>query len=240
MDKNNYKVLIMTSGTGSRLKDLTKDTNKALVEINGRATIDYVLEKYSKEIPLVVTLGYLSGQVKEYLLENHKDRNFEFVIIDKYIGEGSSLVYSLLQAKDNLQCPFVFHACDTIMTEEISVPDKNWIAGFLKEKAQKNGMELSQYRTHKVESGKIIKLLDKGVGGFESVHIGLDGIKDYEEVWKTAQEVYDNDPANQSLSEVHILNKMLGNGVSFEWMPYSVWLDTGNLEALEKTKKYLI
>ena len=155
MDSNNYKVLIMTSGTGSRLKDLTKDTNKALVEVNGRATIDYVIEKYPKEIPLVITLGYLGDQVKLYLTENHKDRKFEFVTVDKYMGEGSSLVYSLLQAKDNLQCPFIFHACDTVMTEDIPAPNKNWIAGFLRDMAVEAGMELTQYRTHKVVDGKI-------------------------------------------------------------------------------------
>jgi len=38
---------------------------------------------------------------------------------------------------------------------------------------------------------------------------------------------------------VHVLEKMLQTGTDFTLVPYNVWLDTGNLESLEKTRKYL-
>lgn len=235
---NNYKVLITTSGTGSRLKELTKTLNKALVPVNGKATIAHVIEMYPREIPIVITLGYLGEQVKNFLDTTYPDRTIEYVNVDKYEGDGSSLLYSMRCARTNLQCPFIFHACDTLIVESIPDPDRNWIAGFLVERAIEENMPVAQYRTHKVENGKIIRLLDKGESGFQSIHIGLDGIFDYKKFWDVLEGIYQNDPMNQSLSEVHVLDQMLREGIAFDWVPYEVWLDTGNLDALAKTEEY--
>lgn len=230
----NYKLLITTSGTGSRLGELTKNTNKALLKISGKETIRYIIDAYPKDIPIVITLGFLGDQVRDFLLATYPDRKFEFSTDDHV-----SLVDSMYRAKDYLQCPFVFHACDTLVTEPIPEPDRNWTAGYLTEAAIKEGMSLDQYRTHKVADGKIIKLLDKGESGFQSIHIGLDGIHDYQEFWRTLEDIYTKDTDNTSLSDVHILSRMFEQGTSFEWIPYNVWLDTGNLDALEKTEKCL-
>ncbi|MBR9705593.1 hypothetical protein GOV14_01020 [Candidatus Pacearchaeota archaeon] len=234
----NYKVLITTSGIGSRLKELTKDTNKALVEINGKATLSYVIGAYPKEVPIVVTLGYYGDHVQKFLEENYPDRKFEFVTIDNYAGEGSSLGYSMLQTKDNLQCPFVFHACDTIVVEKIPAPDQNWIAGYVADK-DTTDLQWEQYRTHKVEEGKVLRLNDKGDPDFESIHIGLTGVKDYADFWSTLESLYNSDPSSSGWSDVHVVNTMIQNGNKFEWIPYKVWLDTGNMEALKKAGDYL-
>lgn len=229
-----YKLLITTSGTGSRLGELTKNTNKAMIKIANKETIRYIIDAYPKDVPIVVTLGFLGNQVRNFLLAAYSERKFEFST-DNHI----SLVDSIYRAKDYLQCPFVFHACDTLITEPIPKPDCNWIAGYLVEAATKENMDLNQYRTHKVVGEKIIKLLDKGEPDFQSIHIGLDGIYDYQTFWQTLEKIYTNDPNDKTLSEVHVLDRMLAEGALFKWIPYNVWLDTGNLEALAKTEKYL-
>lgn len=233
----NWKVLLTTSGTGSRLKELTKNTNKALVPIAGKPAIEYILSSYPKEIPVVVTLGYLGESVKEYLAKNHPERMFEFVWIDKYEGPGTSLGYSMLQAKKNLQCPFVFHACDGIFTEAIPAPEYNWIGGFVDD-WNTTDLPLEQYRTHTMKNGVIEHLNDRGVKPFDSVHIGLDGIYDYEIYWQMLQSIYDRNPSDQQISDVSALNLMMQVGVEFKWIPYEIWLDTGNLSALKRTEDF--
>ncbi|MSR73663.1 MAG: hypothetical protein EXS60_01220 [Candidatus Pacebacteria bacterium] len=233
-----YKLFIPTSGTGSRLKDITKSANKALVMVAGTATICRIIDSYSSDVPVVVTLGYLGEQVQEFLAKKYPERAIEYVPVDKYEGEGSSLLYSIRCAREYLQCPFVFHACDTLVTEPVAEPQHNWIAGFRMERAIEQGLPVAQYRTHKVVDGKIIKFLDKGIPDFQSIHIGLDGIVDYSVFWTALEDIYKSDPMNQSLSDVHILEKMLVRGADFDWVPYDVWLDTGNLEALAKTEIY--
>lgn len=233
-----YKVLLPTSGTGSRLKEITKATNKSLVPIAGRPAIEYILDSYPIEVPIVVTLGYLGQSVKDYLEATHPERTFEFVWVDKYEGTGSSLGYSMLKAKANLQCPFIFHACDGIFTEPIPAPESNWMGGFVDDWSTTD-MPLEQYRSQSMKDGIITHLNDRGVPGFDSLHIGLDGIFDYEMYWEILQAIYDRDPNDAQISDVPILDEMLKRGVHFKWVPFKVWLDTGNIASLRQVEDYL-
>ena len=123
------KVLITTSGIGSRLKFLTKKTNKALINIAGKPAIKYILEKYPVDTEFVITLGHLGQQVKKFLLKNYPQSKFNFVKVDNYDKPGSSLGYSMLCAKSKLQCSFIFHCCVTLTDDEIpTVTNYNWLA----------------------------------------------------------------------------------------------------------------
>lgn len=237
MSVSAYKVLLPTSGTGSRLKDITKKTNKALVPINDKPAITYILDSYPKEVPIVVTLGYLGESVKTFLEDTYPDRTFEFVWVDKYEGFGSSLGYSLLKARDYLQCPFIFHACDGIFVEKIPEPTENWIGGFVDDWNTTN-LPLAEYTSHTMENEAVLRINPRGATGFDSLHIGLDGINDYAMWWETLANIYQANPGEAQLSDVHVLNKMLERHVAFKWVPFNVWLDTGNLSALKRTETY--
>ena len=145
-----YKVLITTSGIGSRLGKLTNFTNKSLIRISNKPAISHIIEYYPKDTPFVITLGHFGLYVKEFLKLTYPDKDFTFVEIDNFEGSGSSLGYSMLQAKSELQCPFIFHASDTILTKEDTIPDleHNWCAGAYKE-------ETSQYRTLRINNNLI-------------------------------------------------------------------------------------
>ena len=145
----------------------------------------------------------------------------------------------MLQAKANLQCPFVFHACDGIFVEKIPEPDHNWVGGFVEDWG-KSELPLAQYRTHTMEDGKILHMNDKGVSGFDSVHIGLDGIRDYEAWWRILENIYNADTNNAQISDVPIIDAMIKEGLDFDWIPFRVWLDTGNIPALKKTEDFLL
>ncbi len=238
MSSLKYKVLIPTSGTGSRLGEITKTVNKSLVPLNGRATICYLLDSYPFNIPIVITLGYLGQSVKDFLEKEYPERIFEFVWVDKYEGEGSSLGYSMLKAKDNLQCPFIFHACDGIFVEKIPEPDHNWIGGYV-EDWNVSKLPLEHYRTHSIKNNRILHFNERGILGFDSIHIGLDGIFDYKMYWEILEQIYKNNPNDSQISDVPILDEMIKRGADFTWVPYSVWLDTGNLDALDATLLYL-
>lgn len=228
-----YKVLLTTSGTGSRLGPLTQSTNKSLVEVGGKATLCRIIEAYPSDTVFVVTLGYLGDQVKTFLETTYPDRTFEYVWVEPYQGAGSSLGYSMLQARSLLACPFIFHACDTIVIEPIPAPDMNWVGGKVV------GSEpFDQYRTHLVEGGRVKCFQDKGVAHADSVHIGLIGIKDHEVFWKVLERQYRSHPEDSTLSDVSVLTDMLNQGVSFAWIPYTVWLDTGNPQSLAETRAY--
>lgn len=225
-----YKVLVTTSGIGSRLGDLITHTNKALVRIGRKPAISYIVEAYPKEIPIVVTLGYYAQQIQDFLELAYPDRQFEFVRVAKYKGEGSSLGYSMLQAKNKLQCPFIYHACDTLVIGEIiPEPNTNWVGGF-------KGDDSTSYASWKVIDKNTIIFNEKGAIEFDYLHIGLIGISEYEKFWLQLKKLYKNDPNNSTLNDGQAITGMLERDSTFRLIPFSSWLDIGNVAALEHAR----
>jgi len=223
-----HKVLITTSGIGSRLGKLTDFTNKSLVRIGDKPAISHIIEHYPKDTSFVITLGHFGSYVKEFLKLAYPNKDFTFIKVNNFEGPGSSLGHSILQAKAELQCPFIFHASDTILTELDTIPNlnHNWCAGAYKE-------ETSQYRTLRINNGLVDAINEKGEINFDYSYIGLCGIKDYKLFWSNLE----NLPNTHSLSDVHVINKMLNN-VTFNFHKINNWLDIGNTNELNKTRKY--
>jgi choline kinase len=225
-----HKVLITTSGLGSRLGNLTDYTNKCLVRVADKPAISYIIESYPKDTQFVITLGHYGDHVRQFLQLAYPDLNFTFVEIDKYKDEGSSLGYSILQCKHNLNCPFIFHASDTIIKDfELHNLDKNWIMGSYKE-------DNSQYRTLNLSNNKLVKINEKGEIGYDYSYIGVAGIKDFELFFYELEKlIYNN---HNDTSDVHVINNMLPE-IDFEYkeVSYGNWFDIGNTSELIKTKK---
>jgi choline kinase len=225
-----YKVLITTSGIGTRLGDLTKYTNKALVRVGKKPAISYIVEHYPLDVELVITLGYFGNQIRDFLSLAYPNRKFKFIEVDKYDGEGSSLGYSLLKAKNELQCPFIFHASDTIIDKKdlIKKPLVNWLGVCYKENT-------SQYRTVSFNHNNMI--YDKGDMNSNFVYIGLAGINDYQKFWSALEKEYISNPNNSSLSDCHAINKMFIN--KWETYEYNNWLDIGNASDLKHSRELI-
>ena len=223
-----YKVLITTSGVGSRLGNLTSFTNKCLVRVGDKPAISHIIESYSETTKFVITLGHYGSYVKQFLELTYPDHDFTFVKVDKYEGKGSSLGYSIKKAKSHLQCPFIFHASDTILTskDKIPPPNTNWCAGAYKK-------ESSQYRTLRVNKDQVAHINEKGEINYDFSYIGLCGIKDYFLFWHWLETL----PNKSSLSDVHVINKML-NSIDFKFVKINKWLDIGNTSELRKTRQY--
>ena len=222
-----YKVLITTSGVGSRLGNLTKYTNKCLVRVGKKPAISYIVEAYPKEVELIITVGYFGEQVKDFLTLAYPERKITFIEVDKYEGEGSSLGYSMLKAKNELQCPFIFHAADTIITEEINEPTENWLACQFKENN-------SQYRTISWIPNRMIN--DKGDLTSNFAYIGLAGINDYKLFWDSLEVEYNANINDSTLSDCHAINRM---GIKWETKEYFNWLDIGNVFELKHAREVI-
>lgn len=75
------KVIILNSGMGTRLKNLTKNNPKSLVKINDYETIfsrtvSIISKYYDGEF--IITTGYLSNILKDYAKNNFTNINFKF------------------------------------------------------------------------------------------------------------------------------------------------------------------
>lgn len=224
-----YKVLITTSGLGSRLGNLTDYTNKSLVRVADKPAISYIIESYPMDTKFVITLGHFGSHVKQFLTLAYPDKVFTFVEVDKYKGAGSSLGYSILQCKDELTCPFIFHAADTILKDfNTIIPEFNYVVGSYKR-------DNSQYRTLNISNGELIRINEKGAIGFDWSYIGLCGIKNYELFFHELEKLVNDD--HYDTSDVHVINNMLPKA-SFKYKEavHGSWYDIGNTAELAHTR----
>jgi len=227
-----FKVLITTSGLGSRLGELTDYTNKSLVRINDKPSLSHIIESYDKKIEFVITLGHFGSHVKQFLNLAYPEHKFTFVEIDNYQGAGSSLGYSILKCRDVLNCPFIFHASDTIVTNyEYIKPDYNYIIGSNKE-------DSSQFRTIRQKNGKLIRVNEKGEMNQTLSYIGVSGIRDHQLFFDVLENLVKIKIVD--LSDVHCINEMV---TTTNFRIYQVteenWFDVGNVTELNRTKKKL-
>jgi len=222
-----YKVLLTTSGLGSRLGNLTKFTNKSLVRVGDKPTISHIIESYPDDVEFVVTLGHYGSHVKQYLTLAHPEHNITFVEVDNYMGDGSSLLYSISLCEEYLQCPFIFHACDTILPKNYIADinfSVNWSIGGAGENSQ-------SYRTINTVSGKIASINEKGEQNFDFVYVGVSGIFDYQQFWKICNKTLKSNKTSD-LSDCHIIREMN----DFNVIDIGEWYDIGNIDALKKTR----
>jgi hypothetical protein len=228
---SNFKVLITTSGIGSRLGEYTKFTNKTLVRIGAKPVISHIIDSYTKEAEFVVTLGYFGQQVQDYLEIAHPDRKFDFVTVDKFEGPGSSLLYSILCAKKLLMSPFVFHASDTIVDQQLPEPTFNWNAGYI-------GAGSSHYASFDIQGDRVQCYYPKGNLRSDFLHIGVIGIKNYQLFWDLAQSIYQKNSDKQGLSDVDVMHEFI---CCDQVVPYKVnkWYDIGNVQSLNMAKEHI-
>lgn len=224
------KVLITTSGIGSRLGNLTKFTNKALVRVGRRPAISYIMDEYPSDTEFVVTLGHYGDHVRQYLSIAHPDRDIRYAEVDVYEGEGSSLLRSIRCAKDALEGqPFVFHACDTIVRYGSVSPsvECNWLGG------HRSGGS-SHYRTFNASGGRVTRLNEKGEKTSDFDYIGICGIKDVGRFWTLTDAILSKGGCP---SDYDPIVAMLSEGLSFDARSFREWNDIGNIDSLKAARQ---
>jgi NDP-sugar pyrophosphorylase family protein len=228
------RVLITTSGTGSRLGGFTRSTNKSLVQVGDKFAICHVIDQYADDTEFIVTLGYFGNYVKDFLELAYPDKKIQYAYVDKYEGPGSSLGYSMLQAKQLLQTPFVFHCCDTIVNN-LLIQDANKNILFVHKNDHYN-----LYSSVNVNDQKVVKMNGKGCKDNDFIYTGLCYIYDYQDFWNELQALYDTNPDNTILSDIHAISNMLQKNITFEYAVLDSYLDTGNLISYSETRKHFI
>lgn len=222
-----YKVVIPTAGLGSRLKKMSKNINKALVSIANKPSISYIIEKFPESTEFVIPLGYKKDTVRDFLRIAYPERHFSFVEVEPFEGKGSGLGLTMLACKEQLQCPFIFCSNDTIVLEDIPEPSYNWM-GYANIENQE------QYRGIRFENeNNVTDICSKGAVGNVKPYIGLCGVFDYQAFWQAMES--GKDKGAIEIGESYGMRALLYNNIK---PILFTWFDTGNLEALEKSRAY--
>jgi NDP-sugar pyrophosphorylase family protein len=223
-------VLITTSGTGSRLGHATRYVNKSLVKVGDKYAICHILDLYDSDTEFVITVGYLGQQVVDFLMMAYPEKRFTFVWVDKYQGPGSSLVYSIRKARQELQKPFTFHCCDTLFKDPPGLQESNtvWVA---------KHSDLETYAGIQGENGHVTQINKKGNPNMQYIYTGVSYIASWETFWKSLDSIYEADSNNTTLSDVDVMRAMIESGEKFSFQIVDGFYDTGNQKSLEMTRE---
>jgi NDP-sugar pyrophosphorylase family protein len=226
------KVIITTSGQGSRLNVLTKHTNKSLIKLGDKFAICYIIESYPVKTEFIITIGYKGKLVKDFLELAYPDHTFIFVEIDKFEGDGSSLGYSLYQTRKYIDSPFFFHCCDCILENTFKIInnfDENIIYSYASNKIESNN-----YATITNKQEYVLSINDKNADKYDSIYIGLSFIKDYKLFFEILEKILISNEYGTSLSDIHIMRQMLNNNINFKNIKVNKWIDIGDINIISK------
>jgi hypothetical protein len=206
----------------------TRFLNKALVTVGLKPAISRLIEKISPEIPIVIALGYGGNTLRDVLALGYPNHAFEFVTVDPFEGSGSGLGFTLLAAREHLQTPFVFCACDTLFTGTVPPPDRGWVAYA----SLPSGRSLNEFRCLTLQNRETtyaIDLTEKGQHRDGSVpYVGMAGIPDYVEFWN---ELSAGGSQAVEIGESYALERLLKTR-NYAAVNIDDWCDTGSLSGL--------
>ena len=220
------QVLIPSAGVGSRLGTLTKNINKALIQINGKAVISHIIDLYPKEYEFIVCLGHKGDLLKQYLEISHPKMKIKFVDIDNFDGPGSGLGYTLRKTKNLINSPFYFHTNDAIFNKKIPNFDHDTIL------LSTNLIDSRNYRTASIDENKgiITELHDKTQNKLLNVYTytGVAYIKNYEDFIRFL------DIMSVEIGESDYFIQKFGGETNFHLS--SDWMDIGSIDGINTAK----
>jgi len=167
---------ILAAGIGSRLENFSDHINKGLLPLDNKAIISHLIDRTPKDYDIIIVLGYKGKMIEEYCNAAHSDRNFTFVTVDRYEGDGTGPGYSISQAKKYLQRPFIWVTADTIVTDDLPPVEYNWLGLYPTSIPQ-------LYSTANVKDGNVVDFKNKSKDGYDYAFIGLAGVYDYNIFW---------------------------------------------------------
>ncbi|HOJ50417.1 MAG TPA: phosphocholine cytidylyltransferase family protein [Spirochaetota bacterium] len=112
------KAVILAAGMATRLKPLTDETPKTLLEINGKPILYYMLNnlKMNGIYDIVIVTGFMREKIEDYVKNNFNDLKFEFVYNKDYNSTNNA--YSLLLTEDYVK-EFILLDSDIVFHPEI-------------------------------------------------------------------------------------------------------------------------
>lgn len=129
------KAIILNSGIGKRLEELTKNKPKCMVELYNNETIlerqIRILQKYGIK-NYIITTGPYQKQIKDLCDKKFKELNIQFVQNNKY--ETTNYIYSIYLAKNQIKNEQI------IMMHGDLVFDENLIKEITRQQIQNIGL----------------------------------------------------------------------------------------------------
>ncbi len=113
------KAVILAAGSGNRLKEITKTTHKAMIEVGGTSLIHHQIKACLENgvTEFVFVLGYQKDVMVQHIKEILPPANF--TIVENPIYDRTNTLYSLYLTKDILDDVFLYFNADVLFHPEM-------------------------------------------------------------------------------------------------------------------------
>lgn len=229
------KALICTAGEGKRLRPLTEDKPKSLIQVGEKTILEYMLDNISnagiKEVILIV--GYEAEKVMEKIGNTYKNCRIRYYVNSDYATTDN--MFSLWMARNEIERGIIFFNADIIFHPKIL---NNLLKGPENAIAVDDTIILEEDSMKVRVIDKKVKSISKKVENGSACAIGIykfspEGSKDY---YKEVENLVKTGAPNASfVKPVEIVSQYLDVYIiSTEGLP---WVEIDTHEDLENAKR---
>lgn len=232
------KVVIPLAGKGTRLRPHTHTVPKPLLEVAGKAVLDYVVEDVIERLD-VEQLIFITGHLKEQV-EAHVEAHYDVpaVFVEQPVQNGTAGAIKL--SEPYVDGPVLIIFVDTLFDADLSViethPDAD---GFIWAK------EVEDYQRFGVivtgPDGMMQRIVEKPDEPISRLaNIGLYYVRDHRLLFEGIDRTLQADPYLGEYFLTDALQYMIDNGSKIRVLEVEGWYDCGKPETLLETNLHLL
>jgi len=230
------RLVLPMAGLGTRLRPHTWSKPKPLVPVAGKTVLGHFLDPVVA-LPdldeLVLIVGYLGDQIREYMLEHYPDLSVRYVVQEELSGQS----HAIWLAREGLEGPTLIGFVDTLIETDFNIPGDDaaiWVREVEDPRrfgvAEVNAEALVQNLVEKPEKPES-NLAVVGFYYFEKFERLIAAIE---------QQLESGSKLKGEYFLADAINVMLQDGLNMRAMQVDAWNDCGTRDALLDTNRYLL
>lgn len=232
------KVIIPLAGKGTRLRPHTHTVPKPLLEVAGKAVLDYVVEDVIDRLDveeLIFITGHLKDQVEEHVKRHY---SVPSVFVEQRVQDGTAGAIKL--AQPHADGPVLIIFVDTLFDADLTVISEHPEAdGFIWAK------EVEDYQRFGVivtgEDGMMQRIVEKPRDPISRLaNIGVYYLRDHQLLFEGIDHVLAGDTHLGEYFLTDALQYMIDRDARIQVMEVEGWYDCGKPETLLATNRHLL
>jgi glucose-1-phosphate thymidylyltransferase len=232
------RAVIPVAGVGTRLRPHTYSLPKVLLNVAGKPILGHILDALVEQSITKATIitGYMGKLVENYVIENYKSINFDFVVQEERLGLG----HAIWTGRNTYGTdPLIIILGDTIFDVDLSrltVNGSNTIGVKEVNDPRRFGVVVLN------KKGKIERLVEKPEQFVSNLAIvGLYNIQDSKLLSACLDEMISNNIRTRGEYQLtDALQMMIEKGAEFSTTNVEGWFDCGKPETLLNTNRFLL